>query len=67
MWLGASLAVAALIEFGLVSAAFDKLGLSPSSAALLFAMCLGGSYMNVPLFHLSTKLRGVTPFRHVVR
>jgi uncharacterized membrane protein len=49
------LALAFLIGFvqvGLISIAFDKLGLSPSSVYLLLLCTLGGSLINLPLFSL---------------
>jgi len=59
------LAVAVLIGFiqvGLISIAFDKLGLSPESAYLLLVCTLVGSMINLPLLHLkadrSVPMRG---------
>ena len=49
------LALAFLIGFvqvGLISIAFDKLGLSPESAYLLLMCTLVGSLINLPLFSL---------------
>ncbi len=49
------LALAFLIGFvqiGLISIAFDKLGLSPESAYLLLLCTLAGSLINLPLFSL---------------
>jgi uncharacterized membrane protein len=49
------LALAFLIGFvqiGLITIAFDKLGLSPSSVYLLLLCTLGGSLINLPLFSL---------------
>ncbi|MGC2047844.1 MAG: DUF1614 domain-containing protein [Gallionella sp.] len=49
------LALAFLISFvqiGLISIAFDKLGLSPESAYLLLLCTLVGSLINLPLFSL---------------
>ncbi|HET7832029.1 MAG TPA: DUF1614 domain-containing protein [Gallionella sp.] len=43
-------AVVALVQIGLVSIAFDKLGLSPASAYLLLMCTLFGSLINLPLF-----------------
>ena len=51
------LALAFLIGFvqiGLISIAFDKLGLSPESAYLLLLCTLAGSMINLPLFSLKT-------------
>lgn len=50
------LALAFLISFvqiGLISIAFDKLGLSPESAYLLLLCTLVGSLINLPLFSLT--------------
>lgn len=41
-----------LIQFGLISIAFDKLGLSPQSAYLLLMVTLAGSLINLPLFSI---------------
>lgn len=41
-----------VIQFGLISIAFEKLGLSPTSAYLLLMCTLGGSLLNLPLFSL---------------
>ena len=54
------LAVAVLIGFiqvGLISIAFDKLGLSPESAYLLLMCTLVGSMINLPLLHLKADRR----------
>jgi uncharacterized membrane protein len=40
------------IQIGLISIAFDKLGLSPNSAYLLLMCTLVGSMINLPLFSL---------------
>jgi uncharacterized membrane protein len=40
------------IQVGLISIAFDKLGLSPESAYLLLMCTLAGSIINLPLFTL---------------
>ena len=42
----------ALVQFGLISVAFEKLGLSPESAYLLLLCTLVGSGINLPLFSL---------------
>lgn len=47
----------ATIQLGLLTIAFDKLGLSPSSAYLLMISSLLGSVVNVPLFRLRTNLQ----------
>lgn len=41
-----------LVQFGMISIAFEKLGLSPSSAYLLLICTLAGSLINLPLFSL---------------
>ncbi|MGO9446095.1 MAG: DUF1614 domain-containing protein [Thiobacillaceae bacterium] len=41
------------VQIGLISIAFDKLGLSPNSAYLLLMCTLGGSLVNLPLFTLT--------------
>lgn len=48
-----------LIQLGLLGIAFDKLGLSPSSAYLLLMCTLAGSMINLPLFTL--KADSTTP------
>jgi len=40
------------VQVGLISIAFDKLGLSPASAYLLLLCTLAGSLINLPLFSL---------------
>lgn len=42
----------AFVQVGLISIAFDKLGLAPSSVYLLLMCTLGGSLINLPLFSL---------------
>lgn len=42
----------AIVQVGLISIAFDKLGLSPGSAYLLLMGTLVGSLINLPLFSL---------------
>jgi len=44
-----------LAQFGLVTIAFDKLGLSLSSALLLLASSLFGSAINLPLFSIKAE------------
>jgi uncharacterized membrane protein len=41
-----------LIQLGLISIAFDRLGLSPQSAYLLLMCTLAGSMINLPLFSI---------------
>lgn len=50
--------VIGLVQVGLLTIAFDKLGLSPSSALLLLLVSLLGSFVNLPLFRLKS---GPTP------
>ncbi|HEY0635737.1 MAG TPA: DUF1614 domain-containing protein [Gammaproteobacteria bacterium] len=47
------LAAIVLIQVGLVRVAFDRLGLSESSAVLLLISSLAGSAINLPLFTLT--------------
>ena len=46
--------LASFVQVGLISIAFDKLGLSPESAYLLLLCTLIGSMFNLPLFSLKT-------------
>jgi len=43
------------LQVGLISVAFDKLGLSQSSAFLLLMLSLGGSMINLPLFSIRSE------------
>lgn len=43
------------IQLGALTVAFEKLGLSPDSALLLFLTILGGSLINLPLFSMKSK------------
>jgi uncharacterized membrane protein len=43
------------VQIGLVSIAFDKLGLSPQSAYLLLLTTLFGSLVNLPLFSIASE------------
>jgi uncharacterized membrane protein len=45
-----------IAQLGLVSIAFDKLGLSPSSAVLLLCGSFLGSAINLPLFTLNAEI-----------
>lgn len=47
--------VIALLQIGLITVAFDKLGLSSSSALLLVFSSLMGSVINLPLFSLKSE------------
>ena len=49
--------LAGIVQFGLISIAFDRLGLSPVSAYLLLLGTLGGSLINLPLFSLTSDRR----------
>ena len=42
----------AFVQVGIISVAFDKLGLSPQSAFLLLVTLLLGSWVNLPLFKM---------------
>ncbi|MGA7181133.1 MAG: DUF1614 domain-containing protein [Thiobacillaceae bacterium] len=48
------------VQIGLITIAFDKLGLSPASAYLLLLCTLTGSLINLPLFSLKAD-RDVVP------
>ena len=43
------------IQLGALTIAFEKLGLSPDSAFLLFVTILGGSMINLPLFSVKSE------------
>jgi uncharacterized membrane protein len=43
------------IQLGALTVAFEKLGLSPDSALLLFLTILGGSLINLPLFSMKSE------------
>jgi uncharacterized membrane protein len=43
------------IQLGALTIAFEKLGLSPDSAFLLFITILGGSLVNLPLFSMKSE------------
>lgn len=43
------------IQLGALTIAFEKLGLSPDSAFLLFLTILGGSMINLPLFSMKSE------------
>lgn len=43
-----------MVQFGILTIAFDKLGLSPDSALLLFMTTLAGSMINLPLFSMKS-------------
>ncbi len=45
------------VELGVLTAAFDKLGLSAHSAYLLLITTLAGSFINVPLFRIRSDPR----------
>jgi uncharacterized membrane protein len=50
--LAAVMFLVATVELGVLSVAFDKLGLSPHSAYLLLCVTLAGSAINLPLFSM---------------
>ncbi len=43
-----------MVQFGILTIAFDKLGLSSDSALLLFMTTLAGSMINLPLFSMKS-------------
>lgn len=43
------------MQLGVLTIAFEKLGLSPDSALLLFLTILGGSLVNLPLFSMKSE------------
>ncbi|BBI98552.1 membrane protein [Ferrigenium kumadai] len=43
------------LQLGALTIAFEKLGLSPDSALLLFLTILGGSLINLPLFSMKSE------------
>src|SRR5512145_1188064 len=47
--------LAVMVQTGLVRVAFDKLGLSQSSAVLLMFSSLAGSIINLPLFRITSE------------
>ncbi len=47
--------LATFIQFGVVSIAFEKLGLSQDSAYLLLLLTLAGSMINLPLFSVAAQ------------
>ena len=49
------------LQVGLISIAFDKLGLSQSSAFLLLMASLGGSAINLPLFTIHSDVPPTPP------
>lgn len=53
----------ALVQIGLLQIAFNKLGLSPSSAYLLLFSSLFGSMINLPLFTMRTDLQSPAEVR----
>lgn len=61
------------VQFGVLTIAFDKLGLSPRSAYLLFLTTLVGSMINVPLFSVRAEAPPdmeaalAQPFRELLR
>ncbi|MDD2699741.1 MAG: DUF1614 domain-containing protein [Sideroxydans sp.] len=47
-----------VVQFGLITIAFDKLGLSADSAYLLLITTLVGSLLNLPLFSIKSDIEG---------
>ena len=63
-------ALIAIVQIGLITVAFDKLGLSSSSALLLLISSLIGSVINLPLFSLKAEPPAATmsnPFFGLLR
>ncbi len=52
LFFGLIILLLAFLQVGVVSIAFDKLGLSPASAMLLLFTSLAGSMINLPLFSM---------------
>ena len=50
--------LAILVQFQVLTIAFDKLGLSAQSAYLLLLMTLAGSLLNIPLFTIDSSFTG---------
>jgi uncharacterized membrane protein len=44
-----------MVQIGILTVAFDKLGLSADSAYLLFITIIGGSMINLPLFSMKSQ------------
>ena len=53
--------LAVFVQFGLISIAFEKLGLSPESAYTLLLCTLAGSLVNLPLFSIKSEEGAVPP------
>jgi len=53
--LAAVMLLVVTVELGVLSVAFDKLGLSPHSAYLLLIVTLAGSPINLPLFSMQAE------------
>ena len=49
------------VQLGVLTIAFDKLGLSPQSAYLLFMTTLVGSFINLPLFTVKATASSAIP------
>ncbi len=63
--------ILAVIQIGVVTIAFDKLGISPDGALLLLFSSIAGSLINLPLFQISAEKREYEPppplFRGLLR
>lgn len=60
--------LATLIQFGIISIAFEKLGLSQDSAYLLLMVTLFGSMINLPLFSVKAEAgSGEAPQQEIYR
>lgn len=63
--------ILAVIQIGVMTIAFDKLGISPDAALLLLFCSLAGSVINLPLFQINAEHRNNAPppalFRGLLR
>ncbi len=53
--------ILAVIQIGVMTIAFDKLGISPNAALLLLFSSLAGSLINLPLFQITAEHREHEP------
>jgi len=51
----------AIVQLGVISIAFDKLGLSPNQAMVLFLLSLAGSVVNIPIVQVENLAVAATP------
>lgn len=54
--IGIALTLLVVVQFGVITIAFDKLGLAPESAATLLFVSLIGSGINLPMFTLRSNV-----------